>query len=126
MIGILKILFIGELRGYYCKRDYLLHVGIEGIDVEKLILRNLIKKSESTQGILQKLNNSGITHILINFPEMSRLAKKSLSLNSYFDFTEKEKNALVQEFFSDYLYPLVSKYKVTLYEIKYPDSKQEP
>lgn len=122
-----KILFIGELRGYYCKRDYLLHVGIENIDEEKLILRKLIKESDNTYEILRGMNNLGITHILINFPEMSRLSKKYLSSNSYFDFAEKEKSKLVKEFFSDCLYPLASKYQVTLYEVKYPESisKQE-
>jgi len=122
-----KILFIGELRGYYCKRDYILHVGIDGIDEEKLILRNFIKESNSTNEILQRLKNSDITHILINFSEMSRLAKKSLSLKSYFDFSEKEKNELAQKFFSDHLHPLASKHNVILYEVNYPEdiSKQK-
>ncbi len=118
-----KILFIGELRGYYCKREYILHVGIDGIDEEKLILRNLIKKSNSINELLQELNSSGITHIIINFPEMKRLAKAYLSLNSYFDFRKKEKNELAREFFSEYLHPLVSKHQVILYEIKYTNIK---
>ena len=123
-----KILFIGELRGYYCKRDYLLHVGIDGIDKEKLILRNLIKKSDNTYEILEGLNSLDITHILVNFPEMSRLAKKSLSSNSYFEFTEKEKNELTGEFFSCCLEPLASKYKVVLYKVNYSEDilKQKP
>ncbi len=123
-----KILFVGELRGYYCRRDYLLHVGIQGVDEEKLILRNFIKKANSVDEILQNLNSLEITHILINFSEMSRLAKNYLSLNSYFDFPDKEKSELVEEFFSDYLHPLASKYNVTLYKINYPEDilKQKP
>ena len=121
-----RILFVGELRGYYCKRDYILHVGIDGVDEEKLVLRNLIKKSENTLEILQQLKDSGITHILINYSEMSHLAKNYLSLDSYFTFTDKEKNEIAREFFSNYLLPLASKYNVTLYEIKYPESGQEP
>ncbi len=114
-----RILFIGELRGYYCKRDYILHIGIDGIDEEKLLLRNLIKKSESTSEILQQLKNLSFTHILINYAEMSRLAKNYLSIDSYFVFTDKEKNELARKFSSNYLFPLASKYNVTLYEIKY-------
>lgn len=121
-----KILFIGELRGYYCKRDYLLHAGIEGVDEKKLLLRNLIKKSKNVDEILQGLNNLGITHLLINFSEMSRLAKKSLSLNSYFNFQQEEKNELTRELFTDYLQPLASKHNVTLHEIKYSNLKKEP
>jgi 4-amino-4-deoxy-L-arabinose transferase-like glycosyltransferase len=121
-----RILFIGELRGYYCKRDYLQHVGIAAVDEEKLILRNLIKKFDNTEDIIRELNNLGITHILINFSEMSRIAKNYLSIDSYFDFQQKEKNELAREFFSHYLFPLASKYNVTLYEIKYPISKQKP
>jgi 4-amino-4-deoxy-L-arabinose transferase-like glycosyltransferase len=116
-----KILFVGELRGYYCERDYLLHVGIENTDESKLILRNLIKESKSIDELLHKLKKLEITHILINFTEMSRLAKNYFSLNSDFDFTDNEKNALVQDFFSDYLTPLASKNKVTLYKINYPE-----
>jgi 4-amino-4-deoxy-L-arabinose transferase-like glycosyltransferase len=117
-----KILFIGELRGYYCERDYLLYVGIEGIDENKLILRNFIKESNSIDELLDKLKNLDITHILINFPEMSRLAKNFLSLNSDFDFSDEKKNVLVEEFFSYHLTPLFSKNKVTLYKINYPDA----
>ena len=115
-----KILFIGELRGFYCKRDYILHVGIDGVDEEKLILRDLIKKYDTPQDICLELNNLGITHILFNLSEMSRIAKNYLSLDHYFDFPEKEKNELVREFFSGYLYLLVSEYNVSLYEIRYP------
>jgi hypothetical protein len=121
-----RILFVGELRGYYCRRDYLMHVGIEGIDENKLILRNLFKKSNNTDEIILELKKYGITHILINYSEMSRLAKNYLSIDSYFAFYEQEKNELVREFLSNYLFPLVSKYNVTLYEIKYPVSKQKP
>lgn len=116
-----KILFIGELRGYYCKRDYILHVGIDGVDEEKLILRNLIEKCSTSDDIIRELKKLGITHILFNFSEMSRIAKNYLSLNSYFDFLEKDKNELAREFLSNYLSPLASEYNVTLYEIKYPD-----
>ncbi len=121
-----RILFVGELRGYYCERDYLLHVGIQGIDEEKLILRNFIKEANSVDELLRKLNGLEITHILINFPEISRLAKDYLSLNSYFEFSDNRKSALVQEFFSDYLQPLASKYNVTLYKIKFPEPRPKP
>ena len=114
-----KIFFVGELRGFYCKRDYILHVGIDGVNEEKLILRNLIKKCNNTNDILYELNKLGITHLLFNLSEMSRIAKNYLSIDHYFDFPEKEKKELTKEFFSDYLYLLISEYNVSLYEIKY-------
>ena len=120
-----KILFVGELRGFYCKRDYILHVGIDGVDKEKLILRNLIKKSDAPDDILRELNNLGITHILFNLSEMSRIAKNYLSIDHYFDFPEKEKKELTRKFFSDYLYLLISEYNVSLYEIKYPGTEEK-
>jgi hypothetical protein len=117
-----KILFIGELRGYYCERDYLMHVAIEGVDEKNLILRNYVKESKDVGELLGKLEDLGITHILVNFPEMARLAKKYLFLDFYFEFRDEEKTEIFKEFSTEYLQSLISKNNVTLYKINYPPS----
>jgi hypothetical protein len=78
-----KILFVAEMRGYYCERDYLITTNAY-LEDEGIILRKLIVESQDTEEVIQKLKHMGITHILISLPEMKRLAQK-LSRSSYFD-----------------------------------------
>ncbi len=78
-----KILFVGESRGYYCERDYLLYTVIEGIDDNELPLRNLIIQSQDINDLLQKLQVQGITHILLNAAEMKRYTETYLTRDSY-------------------------------------------
>lgn len=113
-----KILFVGESRGYYCERDYLLYTVIVGIDDNELILRRLIVESQNTKEVIQKLHQMKITHILLNKSEMRRFTRTYLSRDSFFGFqTEKDRNIFRELFSSQHLRLLTSKYNVDIYEI---------
>ena len=119
-----KILFVGESRGYYCERDYLVYTVITGIDDNELILRKLIVESQNVEEVVQKLRQMKITHILFNTSEMKRFTKQYLARDSYFGFqTEKEREIYRNLFAPQYLRPLISQDQVYLYEIMPPEGK---
>jgi hypothetical protein len=118
-----KVLYVGEIRGYYCERDFLLATDAYRVD-EAIILRKLIVESQSVQEVIGKLNHLGITHILINLSEMKRFAKNNLFRESYFDFqTEKDRKIFRQLFAPQHLRLLISQSQVNLYEVLYPKKK---
>jgi hypothetical protein len=118
-----KILFVGELRGYYCERECVLQVDIEAVDKERIILRKLILDSGSAGEVVQKLREMGISHILVNQPEMECLAKSYLSQDSFFDFQNAKDNEILRSLFSPpWTRLLYSDFGVNLYEISVPPS----
>ncbi|MBN1822900.1 MAG: glycosyltransferase family 39 protein [Endomicrobiales bacterium] len=63
-----KILFIGETRGLYCKRPYLINAaGESSYFIEPL------KESKNADEYYRLLKEKGITHFLLNVPELKRL-----------------------------------------------------
>jgi hypothetical protein len=116
-----KILFVGESRGYYCERDYVLYTVIEGIDDRELPLRNVIVDSENIHEALQKLHEMGITHTLLNSSEMKRYTETYLSRDSYFGFTAEKDQQILETLFSpQYTRERITLHGVRLYEILYP------
>jgi hypothetical protein len=116
-----KLLFVAEVRGYYCEKDYLLATNAPFNDQEK-ILRQLIIESQNVEEVIRKLQHMGITHILVNWSEMKRLAKEP-SQEAYFDFpTEKGREIQRNLFSSQYLRHLISRHQVDLYEVLYHDT----
>lgn len=112
-----KILFVGELRGYYCQRDYIIHHVIEN---EHDALRQLILESQNITDLMGRLRERGITHILINHSEMQRLAGSYLGQTTFFDFRAEKDQQIFQDVFSSrHLRLLTDQYNVSLYEIIY-------
>ncbi len=112
-----KILFVAELRGFYCNRDYLVHHVIEN---DNDALRNLILESQNIAELIRKLRERGITHILVSESEMQRFTKMYFDRDSYFGFqTEKDRRIFRNLFSSQHLRPLISQYQVNLYEVIY-------
>lgn len=63
-----RILFIGEARGLYCKRQYLVNgAGEYSYFIEPL------KKSNNEDEYYRLLKDKGVTHLLLNVPELKRL-----------------------------------------------------
>lgn len=115
-----KILFVGESRGYYCERDYLLYTVIEGIDDNELPLRNLIIQSQDINDLLQKLQVQGITHILLNAAEMKRYTETYLTRDSYLGLTAAKDQAILRALLSPQsTRELITAHQVRLYEILY-------
>lgn len=113
-----KILFVGEMRGFYCERAYELQV-VHGD--EDIFLQQLIFHADSIEKVLQELEQQRFSHLLVNITEMQRIAREFLKRDSFFYFSEHKRQQMLQEFFSErYLRPIFSKYQVTVYEILYP------
>lgn len=120
------ILIVGESRGYYCERAYLLHTIILDIDDNELPFRRLIVESESADEVVQKLHQMQITHILFNTAEMERFARQQPSRTSYFNFQTDKDRKVYQELLSPkYLRPLISQYDVSLFEVIRENGDQE-
>ncbi|MFN3966199.1 MAG: hypothetical protein ACK4JE_00670, partial [Endomicrobiia bacterium] len=67
-----KILFIGEERGFYCKRNYV----AENVCIPNPITE-ILNKAKSIEEIKSQLKNNGFTHILFNKNEAERLKSYS-------------------------------------------------
>lgn len=115
-----KILFEGDVRGFYCEHPYLIHVGVDGVVEEQMILSNLIRSSGTVVEVLQRLDDLGISHILVNTVEMQRLSKKYLHREAYFSFTEPKAQQILEQLFTpNYLRPIRAQEGVVLYEVNY-------
>ncbi|GAK60444.1 glycosyl transferase family 39 [Candidatus Vecturithrix granuli] len=115
-----KILFIGEMRGFYCEREYELQV-VRGD--EDIFLQQLILEANSVTEVLQELQQKKFSHLLVNIPEMQRIAQSFLRRDSFFHLEDEKKNKILEEFFSErYLHQVFSEYHVVVYEIIYPEA----
>jgi hypothetical protein len=87
-----KILFLGESRGYFSQRKFIVY----GVG-EKNPLVEMCSRSKNADELYQKLRGEGVTHILLNMPEARRLATYEIF---YF---EPEQLALFNEFWKKYV-----------------------
>jgi hypothetical protein len=114
-----KILMVGETRGYYYERAYILSTNIYNLN--GIALREFIVGSQTVEEVVQKLHRMGITHLLLNVSEMKRVLRmeqQNLQRDSYFDFqTEKNREMFNTLFSPQYVRSLMSKYGVQLFEI---------
>ena len=114
-----KILFIGEMRGFYCEREYELQV-VRGD--EDIFLQQLILQTTTVEEVLQELQHQRFSHLLVNMTEMQRIARSFLNRDSFFSLQDPKKQQILGEFFSErYLRPVFSEYNVVVYEIIYPE-----
>ncbi len=113
-----KVLFVGEMRGFYCQRDYELQV-VRGD--EDIWLQQRILNADTIIDVLQDLRHKKFTHLLFNRPEMQRIATSFLKRESFFHFQDRRKEQMLQELLSPQYARLVfSAYRVNVYEILYP------
>jgi hypothetical protein len=113
-----KILFVGEMRGFYCRRDYEAQVVRSDEDI---FLQQLILQTDSISKALDELRRKKFSHLLINMSEMQRIAGSFLDRESFFHFEDTRKGKMLEELLSErYLHPVFSKYNATVYEIVYP------
>ena len=112
-----KILFVGEFRGFYCERDYILQI-VRGD--EDMFLQQLIHQATGITELVQELQHRGITHILLNRSEMRRIAQNFLNRDSYFNWQNEKSRELYQQLFSiQHSHLLFSQHQVELYELAY-------
>ena len=102
-----RILFIGEGRSYYLKRDKLVNTAYD-----KTIIIELIRKTGSYEALIEELNREKIEYVLYNSPEAGRLAKQY----NYFHWNSDEEIKIYKQFVSS-LKPIYKKQGVILSEI---------
>ncbi len=62
-----KVLFVGEGRGFYCPRDY-----VASTPLDSPILERYAEKTQSEEGLVAALRMDGFTHLLVSDPELRR------------------------------------------------------
>ncbi len=104
-----KVLFIGEVRSYYCLRDKLV-----ASQFDTNIILKLIRKSKGIEGLLWNLKQSGVTHVLDN-------ETGTRWLNQYFDYFHWKNNGekeLYNLFRQNYLRLIYVHGTIALFEIQ--------
>jgi len=105
-----KVLFIGEARTYYIKRNYEANSAYD-----KTIIVEMIKRSVTVDDLLKQLKQEGITHILYNSREAYRLNE----MFNYFNWDNPEQKQLFDTFTSRHLKVLFEHEDVYLLHIQY-------
>lgn len=67
-----RVLFVGEARGFYCRRDY-----VAGTLFDEPPLREWLRGSRDAAGLLSRFQREGITHVLVNQGELESWRKDS-------------------------------------------------
>jgi len=105
-----KILFIGETRGYYCKRKFIANTAFNDT-----VIVDLIRDSGTIEKLLEKLKELEITHILYNSREARRLTEQY----NYFNWRDEREMELYEDFRQNCLKQICAKNNVYLYRIRY-------
>lgn len=103
-----RILFIGEVRSYYCQRDKLV-----SSQFDTNIILELIHNSKDIEGLMSNLKQLGVTYVLYNEVGANWLSKYF----DYFHWQSEEKERLYNLFMRDYLRLIYSKGRISLYQI---------
>ncbi len=101
------VLFYGETRGYYGKQDF-----IASTAFDEPVFQQYYKKASNGEELAKLLKASGITHILFNNAELSRLQ----SYYKTYDFSDKDLRVL-SEFWELYSKQLFLFKGVSVYQI---------
>jgi hypothetical protein len=86
-----KVLFVGEARTYYIRKNY-----DASSAYDKAIIVELVKQSTDLHDLLERLKREGYTHIIYNGFEAHRLNEEF----NYFDWESPEEKALFDQFTS--------------------------
>ncbi|MFH1259632.1 MAG: glycosyltransferase family 39 protein [Elusimicrobiota bacterium] len=102
-----KILFLGELRAYYSRHNF-----IASTTFDQTPIVEWANASADLEELRSKIKLAGVTHLLINFPELERLNRDYRILY----FTEKG-GKIKEEFKMKHLKEIYQKNMVVLYEV---------
>jgi hypothetical protein len=102
-----KILFIGEPRRYYCKREIL-----TSTELDTAIISKLVKESKNQKDLFHKLSDLKVTHILYNKNNIIWLKRQF----NYFNWENKKQELLYESFMAS-LSPIYVAGDVYLYKI---------
>jgi hypothetical protein len=105
-----KILFIGEARTYYVKRNY-----DASSAYDKTIIVEMIKRSKTMDDLLAQLKREGFTDIIYNGREAFRLDERF----KYFNWDSPEEKAMFDDFTAEHLKVIFKYDEVYLLHIEY-------
>jgi hypothetical protein len=97
-------IFMGK-RGYYCDRDYVLDM-----NNNRSILRQIVKRSDNSEQLIDELRKMGITHLLIKDDIFDKWVKTN------FTFKDRE---IMQAFFNKYVKILFFKWGYGVSRVEY-------
>ncbi|MDI6735041.1 MAG: glycosyltransferase family 39 protein [bacterium] len=103
-----KVLFIGEVRSYYCQRDKLV-----ATQFDTNIILKLIRKSKGIEGLLWNLKQLGVTHVLYN----ETGARWLIRYFDYFHWKNNEEKELYNLFMQNHLRLIYCHGAISLFEI---------
>ncbi|MEW6096608.1 MAG: glycosyltransferase family 39 protein [bacterium] len=103
-----KVLFIGEVRSYYCQKDKLVST-----QFDTNIILELIHKSKDIEEMMKHLKELGVTHVLYNEVGASWLTKYF----DYFNWQDEEKKEIYNTFIQN-LKLIYHKRAIFLYEMR--------
>lgn len=104
-----KVLFIGESRGYYCERDFVVTL----VEDPYSIVTRLVRFCKDTDELLKKLRSMSITHVLYNRREAYRLRGYKI-----FDWQDDE-FSIFSKFWRNNLKLLYAENDVYVFEVRY-------
>ncbi|MGA1794320.1 MAG: ArnT family glycosyltransferase [bacterium] len=82
-----RILFLGETISFYCVRDV---ISSTVFDINPIV--PIVKDAGTPGEVRERLRGMGITHLLVNFPEIDRLEASFRT----FDFTDRDRRMLME------------------------------
>lgn len=104
-----KILFIGEVRSYYCQRELLVNT-----QFDSTIVVDLIRQSVNLDDLLERLKKQNVTHVLYNEGMAQWLEQRF----NYFHFQNNNEVNLYHQFMSTALIKIYQIGSISVYEIK--------
>ena len=93
-----RILFVGEIYGYYCQRDYLL-----GSKFDRAPIVDRIARSSDLDEFLNGLRSEGFTHVLYSMTQLRKLADLP---GETLDWPDDRSRSIYRRFMVEHLDPI--------------------
>jgi len=87
-----RVLFVGEIYGYYCRRDYLL-----GSKFDRAPIVDFIARARDSDEFLHGLQAQGFTHLLYSMYQLQRFADLPTPV-AYLDWPDERARAIYRDF----------------------------
>lgn len=104
-----KVLFIGEVRSYYCQKRVLVNS-----QFDSTIIVDLIRQSSNLRELLERLHQQGVTHILVN----EGMGKWLQERFGYFHWQSTEEVNLYRQFMTQALTKLYEQGQISIYKLR--------
>jgi hypothetical protein len=90
-----RVLFVGEIYGYHCRRDYLL-----GSKFDRPPLLDFVVQSGSLEGLMDRLHGDGFTHLLYSMHQLKQFHDLP---GRYLDWPDETSRGIYRRFMTERL-----------------------